>query len=670
MNQWLQGLNAEQQQAVMHDQGPMLILAGAGSGKTTVLVARTGRLIAEGIADPEKIVVLTFTNKSARELKERVSKKLGRVGDKIWAGTFHSFGLNVLRRHHKKLNLPKQFGILDSSDARSIVKQLMKDHVHGEKDAFDPDKVLQNINRLRTGKRSTLEDEYSDMAEMLKPKYLRRMVNLGVVDFEGLLLLPLELFKKHPEVLEEYQQKIDQLMVDEFQDTNDIQMRLVKALVQEKRNISVVGDDDQSIYGWRGAEVKNILGFPQTFKGCKVVRLVQNYRSKQAILDVANHLIRNNSDRHEKDLVASGYEDVGIKPEVFVHETEDHEVEEILQQFSYYQRMGYSYGDFAVLYRSNSQGGLVESVLRREQIPYKITGGSTFFDKKEVKDVLAYIRCSLWPNEVSFRRILNAPNRGVGDKTIEILHEQAQTSNLAFYKVAKHWPKFDIQPRIGSALDKTFLQVESLPDRLLNPAHTPGENLTHFLVEIGYRDYVLNSYRERSAGSKRWSWVEALGRVLDHYLAKAGRTRKGLKDFIDLMELRDQVDEAQDSGKPAVQLMTLHGCKGLEFPVVLILGVEEDIIPHKTLGTDISEERRLFYVGLTRAKEHLVLSRAERRKRYGKWRDSAPSRFLLELPEDLVLQHQGAYRPVKEEDRKSMLSELMEKLEKNKTPEI
>ena len=669
LNDWTSGLNPEQIEAVKHNYGPLLILAGAGSGKTTVLVSRTGRLIAEKVAHPDNIVVLTFTNKAARELKHRVAQKLGSVGEKIWAGTFHSFGLNILRKHHKKINLPRSFGIVDASDTRSIIKQLMKDHVHFDKDNFDPDKVLQKINDLRTGKTFAIDDEYSDMAQMLKPKYLRRLDSLGVVDFEGLLLKPLQLFQRFPEVLEEYQNKIHQLMVDEFQDTNNVQMRFVKHLTGERKNIAVVGDDDQSIYGWRGAEVQNILGFPRQYAGCKVVRLVRNYRSQQYILDAANALIANNKDRHDKKLIASGYTDPGEKPELFVYSSEDEEVEEVLQQFHHFQRKGFKHKDMAVLYRSNSQGALVESVLRREQIPYKITGGGTFFEKKEVKDVLAYIRCAVWPNEVSFRRILNAPSRGVGDKTIETIHGICLEKNLPFYKVAKHWSKFDLAPRVGTALDRTFQQVESLPHRILDGVQSPGENLLGFLLEIGFKDYVLDSYKERSAGAKRWAWVEALSRVLDHFLAKSGRTKSGLKDFIDLMELRDQVEE-QNPNEDSVQLMTLHGCKGLEFPVVMILGIEEDIIPHRTLGTDISEERRLFYVGLTRAKQHLVLSRAEKRKRYGKWQLSAPSRFLMELPEGTLIQHNGPHRPVQEGERQSLLSDLYAKLEKNKSPEI
>ncbi len=676
MSQWTKGLNPEQKQAVLHNHGPLLILAGAGSGKTTVLVARTGRLIDEGIAKPKNICVLTFTNKAARELKQRVQINIGEKAAKgIWAGTFHSFGLSILKKHARKVGMSKSFGIIDSSDATSIVKQLLKNTSVSDKESFDADKILSMISSWRehNQKSAKTEDPYEHITQMILPKYLKQLDFLGVVDFDGLLIKPLELFSKHPEVLLEYQQQFTQLMVDEFQDTNFVQMQLVDLLVKEHQNIGVVGDDDQSIYGWRGAKVQNILNFPSKHKACKVVRLVRNYRSKESILNVANALIAKNKDRHPKELLASGYDDVGEKPEVFTYENEDQEADEVVQQIHYFSRLGYSYKDIAILYRSNAQGGLLEGVFKQNQIPYSLTGGSNFFERKEVKDVLAYIRCAMAPNEVSFRRILNTPNRGIGEVTLKKMLDYAHEKNMSLFKATTCWSQMDIKPSIGESLDQLHRFIKTLPTYVLKPEGglSTGATLLKLMTEMGFKEYVLNSYKERSSGFKRWALVEIFSRVLDSFIAKSGANLKTLRDFIDCMELRDQIEESQSDESPdKVQLMTLHSCKGLEFPVVIILGVEEDVIPHQRLGTNISEERRLFYVGLTRAKERLVLTRAEQRKKFGRWQISAPSRFLLEIPEETLTNYNGPFRPVKEEERKSMLSDLFEKINNNNSVKI
>ena len=674
MNSLLSGLNPEQKEAVLHNYGPLLILAGAGSGKTTVLVARTGRLISQEIVEPKNICVLTFTNKAARELKERVAHKLGTKGKDIWAGTFHSFGLSILKKHYKKVGLPKGFGIIDSSDAKTIVKQQLKNTSIYDKESFDSDKLLSLFSDWRERGQITAktEDPYEQVTQMILPRYLKQLSFLGVVDFDGLLLKPLELFENHPEVLKEYQQNIQQLMVDEFQDTNIMQMNLVKALSAEHKNVTVVGDDDQSIYGWRGAKVENILGFPQEFKPCKVVRLVRNYRSKAKILQVANEVISKNKDRHGKELMASGYSDEGELPEVFVYESEDQEAEELVHQIIHFQREGYTYKDMALLYRSNSQGGLLEGVLKQNSVTYSLTGGSAFFERKEVKDVLSYLRCSMAPNELNFRRIINTPHRGIGEGTLNKLIEYSNANDLSLFRATRKWEQAGLKSALGSRLDHLFSFLDELPGKILHPppGKTHGEEFLSLLTQLGYRDFVLDSYKERTVGGKRWALIEVFTRVLDSFIRKGGATVKTLREFIECMELRDQLEEQKEEQNPdRVQLMTLHSCKGLEFPVVFILGVEEDIIPHRTLGTDISEERRLFYVGLTRAKERLVLTRAEQRKRFGKWQPSAPSRFLLEISPELIKSYNGPFRPVSEVDRKSMLKDLFAKIDKQKAPE-
>lgn len=671
MSEWLRGLNPEQQEAAAHTNGPLLILAGAGSGKTTVLVSRTGMLIENKVAKANQILVLTFTNKAARELKERVHKKLGDKAKGLWAGTFHSFGLSILRAHNKEAGLPKSFGVIDGSDSQSILRDLMKSIKVTTKESFDLGHLLNLINSLRADgdiPPDTLE-EYAELARALKPRYEKRLQHLGVCDFEGLLLEPLRLFYKYPEILEKYQNMFHQVMVDEFQDTNDLQMELVHSLIEKHRNITVVGDDDQSIYGWRGANVRNILDFPKKYKPCHVVKLERNYRSSENIIGVANEIIKKNQDRHTKVLKAEINRANNHKPEVFIYDNEDVEVDEVVQNIRHFQKQGYKLSDIAILYRSNSQGGMLEGALRRQQIPYSLTGGSAFFERTEVKDVLAYIRCSLHPNEVAFRRILNTPSRGIGEATIENFEQYSQTQGISFIKSVQAWPKMDLQTKTGEGLDQLFSLLKRLPQALLNNSSTQpvGERLVSFFEQMGYRHYVFQQYKDPTTAEKKWQLIDILGRVLEGFVKKGGATEKTLREFLDSMELRDKVDEAADlEAQEKVQLLTLHASKGLEFPVVILMGVEEDILPHRSLGQDVNEERRLFYVGVTRAKERLVLTRARQRKRFGKMQMVTPSRFFVELSKELFTIYESGFRPVSETERKSLLQDFYKKVEQQK----
>ncbi len=752
---WTKGLNPEQAKAVLHTDGPLLILAGAGSGKTTVLVARTGRMIAEGKAKghlniAKEICVLTFTNKAARELKHRVSQRLGPAAKGLWAGTFHSFGLDILRSHYKEAHLPHHFGVIDQSDCQSILKELVKEVRVVGKEKFDLEKVLEIINEKRVRKSSGLPDrieafdEYHEVAEVLYPKFIKRLDLLGVVDFDGLLLKPLELFQTHPEVLKKYQDKIRYMMVDEFQDTNDIQMKLIDKIVHQHRNIAVVGDDDQSIYGWRGAQVANILDFPKIYPPCEVIRLERNYRSKSSILTVANEVISKNRHRHGKVLKAEGYSDHGEPPELFLLETEDDEAEFVYREIEHFKQQGYHPKDMAVLYRSNSQGGMIESVFRTYHIPYTVSGGTGFFDRKEVKDILAYLRCALAMNDVSLRRVINTPSRGIGDTTLEKISDYAKSKKISFhfacqaalkdyqysemdfsnsYSKSQSQPqsehqaqsqsplkipveqipfqelkenktndlsemRADVHSEIGSQANKNQVQgsffkepemdiptaskaaikkfldlLKDMPTQILSPigSQTAGEALVQWMQDIGYRDYVFSLVSEPSSGEKKWMLVEILGRILDGFVKRGGLTEKTLKDFLDAMELRDDPDDDENQDK--VSLMTLHACKGLEFPVVIIVGIEEDLLPHKTLGSDIDEERRLFYVGVTRAKERLVMTRCKTRRRHGVVRPVSPSRFLLEISNQHVKDYKSEFRPVSSDQRQSMLDGFLAKLD-------
>lgn len=662
MNYWLKGLNPEQQEAVSHSKGPLLILAGAGSGKTTVLVSRTGRLIAEGLTAPERVCVLTFTNKAAQELKNRVAKKLGEAAGKVWSGTFHGFGLQFLKEHWREAELPRNFGVIDGGDSISVLKDLMRNHQAYEKSRMNVEAIMAKISYFRQkGKDNSLDNSIESAASIiLAPKYVKRLRQLGVVDFEELLLRPLRMMKDSVAIRQKMQARFDYVMVDEFQDTNATQMLLIDQLTGTHRNIAVVGDDDQSIYGWRGAEIQNILGFPKRYKECKVIRLERNYRSTTKILDLANAIIARNKTRHSK-ILRPGVNNAGDTPELFIFENEDVEVDQVVNELAHFQRQGYRWRDIAVLYRSNSQGGLMEGGLRRSQIPYKLTGGTALFDRKEAKDVLAFIRSSLYPSEVSFRRIINLPARGIGDKTLEAIEEM--TGNLPFHQKARRWSKANPQEKAAQSLHDFFMFLEQLRDRLVSSADSAEEVLGTELRHLGYREYVNQSYRDLKAADGRWLSVTILGRILDGMFMRQGRTLSTLENFIDCMELRDPKDESDSDGANEVQMMTLHACKGLEFPLVFLLGLEEDLLPHARLGQNTDEERRLFYVGVTRAKKHLVLTRVEQRKRYGQLKAVAPSRFLLELDPALFQEHRGG-RPLQVGAREAMLSGLLKKLDK------
>lgn len=666
MSKWTEGLNPEQGDAVNHNYGPLLILAGAGSGKTTVLVSRTGRLIEDKIAKAEQICVLTFTNKAARELKHRVSVKVGPKAKGLWAGTFHSFGLQLLRKNHKLCGLPAQFGILDQSDSQAILKDLAKNLRNTTKDKFDFSKVLECVNLLRAKKSLPVDQlvEYHEMAEALAPGYEKELLRLGVVDFEGLLLEPLRLFKEHPEVLVQTQERFQQIMVDEFQDTNKEQMKLIRQISDSHQNLAVVGDDDQSIYGWRGAEIKNILDFPKDWKNCQVIKLERNYRSSSSILDLGNAVIAKNEKRHGKILRSEKKKKLEHqKPEVFILENEDEESDFVCREIQTIKAAGGKNKDIAILYRSNTQGAFIETALRKSQIPYSITGGTSIFDRKEAKDWLAFLKQSLNDDEVSFRRIVNLPPRGLGDNTLDKLITYAEEVGLNLPQASKKWDKAGLPEDKGQILDTFNDWIWTFPTRLLDDT-TIGATISQrfeFLVrEIGYRDYLLKN-SEGMAFEKKWQVIEIVGRILESYVGRRDPSIGTLKDFVDSMQLRDDVGNEEE--KDVVQLMTFHASKGLEFPHVLLVGVEEDLLPHKRLGSDIDEERRLFYVGITRAQERLTLSYCRQRKKQGVVRPVSPSRFLLEIDQSLVLCHELGNRPVTALEREDLVKNFLAKFD-------
>ncbi len=649
INRWTTSLNEEQQMAATHTYGPMLCLAGAGSGKTTVLISRTGLLIENGIAPASRICVLTFTNKAARELQHRVNLKLGAKGKGLFAGTFHSFALHFIRRLTKQKMVEGELGILDPSDARTLVKDLLKDFKHHDKEAFDSEQLHQLMGEWRErGQRSALkEDPYEEACEFLLPRYESRLQALGVIDFDGLLLRSVELLQD-PKMRE--QMPFDQIMVDEFQDTNKLQMRLCTLLSSPHQNLVVVGDDDQSIYGWRGACIRNILDFPKSYSDCKVVKLVRNYRSTQKILDLANWVISKNSDRHGKNLVAA-LPSESLHPEWVTYTDESEEIEATVYEIKNRLQNGIPHKEIAVLYRSNSMGALIEAELRKNQIPYAITGGMAFFDRKEIRDLLAYLRSALSPNELALRRVINLPSRGIGDRTIEQLATEGKQSERSFVSMVKSSPNENIVKFINS--------LSTLSQELISKHElSVGGILLDWLNRIGYRRHLEQESKNPNAIQYKWRVLEIFSQVVDRWVEKKGRSLATLREFLTSMELRELPEEQSEQ---RVQLMTLHACKGLEFEVVFLVGVEEDLIPHRTLGSDISEERRLFYVGITRAKKELVLSYARRRNRFGRPSDSVPSRFMMDIPKEMLSKREGP-KPISAQERRKMLDELYQKL--------
>ncbi len=661
MSRWFEGLNQEQQEACAHNHGPMLILAGAGSGKTTTLVSRTGRLVEDNIAAPESICVLTFTNKAARELKNRVGAKIKKAN--IWTGTFHSFGLRTLKKYYKEMELPKYFGILDQQDSAGLIREILKDMKIAGKDKFDASLLLSHISRWRElGQREAKsEQEYDIVTEWLLPKYQRKKELLGVVDFDDLILKVIELYNKNSNILKTDQEQFQQIMVDEFQDTNHAQMKLVQQLAQAHQNISVVGDDDQSIYGWRGAQIQNILNFPKKYRSCKVIRLIRNYRSTPEILNFANTVIAKNEKRYDKKLIPQNKQGVlGTIPEVISYALDTDEIEGVAQEVLRFKEKGSSFKDVAILYRSNSQGAMIEGALRSQNIPYKISGDKSFLERKEIKDIHSYLKSSFRINDVDFRRIFNTPARGLGETTIEKIIELSKKQQTSFYKSAALWRESGTAPRVGDSIDNLFQILKNLKEQILNASENVGTILLKAMEDIGYRAMLMDISKDTLLAQKRWSYLEIYARMLDRFVEKNKRSSKTILDFIEMLDLKD--DDEEIKTKDEVQLMTLHACKGLEFHNVILMGVEEDILPHRRLGGDVSEERRLFYVGITRAQRELVMTYSQNRLIYGKMTKRLPSRFLEEVDPALYKKYQNG-RPISQEERKKMFSDLMRELE-------
>lgn len=633
------GLNPAQQQAVDVLRGPLLVLAGAGTGKTRVVTMRIANLIRSGIK-PNRILAVTFTNKAASEMKERVAELLGkRVKTKPVVSTFHSLCVRILRQHIDQLGYPKTFVIYSRGDQESIARTVLREIRVNEK-KLKPADLLNKIGSWKS--RSIRPDRAGQLAEtdkdhiaaMAYRRYQRELKTLGAVDFDDLLLLTEDLFTKSPESLKAESQKYDHLLIDEYQDTNQSQYRIATALVKNHRNLCVVGDDDQSIYAWRGAEVEHILRFHSDWPDAKVVRLESNYRSTQPILDWANRLIDFNTVRHDKVLRAA--RETGPSPTIFQFKDENAEaLETVVQIRQRLSQQGVEPQDIAILFRTNEQPRVFEQELRKAKIPYVLIGTQSFFDRREVKDLLSYLRVIAAPtDEVSLLRIINLPKRGIGPTVVEKLMDSATKSGANLWDlISGKQPLPELRSPAVQALGE-FYQLISGLQRFAESSSTV-QLAEKLISSINYRQFIDSQYDEPEEQEARWANVAAVVNAAADFDAE--QPEGSLLDFLTELTVGDREfdnEKEKQLRRNAIILMTMHSAKGLEFPEVYLVGMEEGILPHgRSLGNEenIAEERRLCYVGLTRAQMRLTLSFPLSRKRWGKVHETIPSRFLYEM---------------------------------------
>jgi len=640
-------LNPMQKEAAVTTEGPLLIMAGAGSGKTRVLTHRIAYIISKRLAAPWSILAITFTNKAAREMQERVSKLVGPSGRDIWVSTFHSMCVRILRKDIDKIGFGSNFSILDSTDQLSVIRNVMKDNNLDVK-KFEPKAVQAAIGAAKNELVSPAQyeqkqgDYFESIVAKVYGQYQRRLKANNSLDFDDLLLLTIQLFKDSPEVLDFYQNKFKYLHVDEYQDTNKAQYTLCKMLAGKHRNICVVGDSDQSIYRWRGADITNILNFEKDYPEARSILLEQNYRSTSNILDAANAVIKNNLGRKAKKLWTdrSG----GEKITVYQGDSEHEEGYFVAGEIRKNRQNGFRYGDHAILYRTNAQSRVVEEILIKSEIPYQIVGGIKFYDRKEIKDILSYLRLISNPDDDnSLLRIVNVPKRGLGDTTIAKVQEEAARKGVSILRLLNEGDgllgdglyHLDIQGRAKAALGSFRDLIGNLSAMV---EYLSVTELTEKLLEMS--EYRLELQRENTLESKaRLENIEEFLSVTQEFEKR--NDDKSLLSFLTELALVADIDSMDDEGEDAgdaVVLMTMHSAKGLEFPVVFIVGMEEGVFPgNRSLmdSEEMEEERRLAYVGITRAEKKLYLTCARMRLLYGRTSANAPSRFLGEIPNEL-----------------------------------
>ncbi len=636
-------LNPEQYTAVHHTEGPLLVLAGAGSGKTQVITSRIVHLLTRLQIPAEQILAVTFTNKAAKEMQERVKKAAGKRSEGMLISTFHSLGVKILRRDIRRLGYKPNFTIYSDSDQAGVVRQALSD-LNIDTKQFPADMVRWQISMAKN--RLISPDQFpqqsnnplEQVTKLVYPRYQQLLRAYNAIDFDDIIMLTVRMLEEMSDVRSHWQQHFRYIMVDEYQDTNVGQYQLISILAQGHGNLCVVGDDDQAIYGWRGADVSNILNFAHERQGCSVVKLEQNYRSTGAILNAANAVIRNNSKRSDKALwTASGS---GEQISLLIADTDDDEARLIVEQLQLAQyRNQRPWRDFAILYRSNAQSRAFEEALRMEDIPYILVGGQKFFERKEVKDSLSYLAVLANPrDEASLVRTINFPRRGIGDTTLLKLQQWSLEHNLSLYDTLGMADQID---GLSEAARKAVNGFHSLIRQELAAFQPTGmaSQITALFKRLGINEELYRTIDNPIQARKR---VENIEQVIN---ALAGFEERnptaGLADFLERIALLEDNRKETENDQPqdAVTLMSLHASKGLEFPQVFLAGLEEGLLPHhRSIDEDpeVAEERRLCYVGITRAREQLTISHCLRRRKYGTWEERHPSRFLAEIPTELI----------------------------------
>lgn len=653
------GLNPQQAEAVINTEGPMLIMAGAGSGKTKVLTCRVANLLQKGVR-PYRILAITFTNKAAAEMRERVNNMSGPAAKDVWLFTFHAFCARFLRMEIDKLpGYGGNFAIYDTADSQNLIKQILKEMNLDDK-RFQPSGILSRISNAKNALQDAAAfarqagDFYEQKVADIYSRYEQKLQLNNALDFDDLLMLSIKLLQENKEVREKYQDRFDYLLVDEYQDTNHAQYLLTKFLAAKHRNICVVGDADQSIYGWRGADIQNILDFEKDYPDAKVIKLEQNYRSTQIILDAANAVIENNTGRKPKNLWTENKSGADII--YFQAVDERDEARFVIEQLQNLQRTeNKKLGDMAILYRTNTQSRIFEEMLIKSGISYNMVGGLKFYERKEIKDIIAYLRVIFNPaDSLSLLRIINVPKRGIGDASLAKIQAYAAGNNVSLFEAVSNAAAIDgLSSRFVSKLD----DLAGIIFELMNLANeAPVEDLIdRVLRDTGYLEELENE-RTPQAQSRIDNLHELIS-VAQEFAAS--EEENNLENFLAHVALVSDIDDTE-LGEDAITLMTLHSSKGLEFPVVFLVGMEEGLFPHaRTLmdETEIEEERRLCYVGITRAKEKLFLSSTKMRTIYGNTVTYPPSRFLQEIPARLV-------KTIKRQERFSALENFKQVSEK------
>ncbi|CUB29147.1 DNA helicase PcrA [Bacillus subtilis] len=642
-NQLLSGLNPVQQEAVKTTAGPLLLMAGAGSGKTRVLTHRIAYLMAEKHVAPWNILAITFTNKAAREMKERVESILGPGADDIWISTFHSMCVRILRRDIDRIGINRNFSILDTADQLSVIKGILKERNLDPK-KFDPRSILGTISSAKN--ELTEPEEFSKVAggyydqvvSDVYADYQKKLLKNQSLDFDDLIMTTIKLFDRVPEVLEFYQRKFQYIHVDEYQDTNRAQYMLVKQLAERFQNLCVVGDSDQSIYRWRGADITNILSFEKDYPNASVILLEQNYRSTKRILRAANEVIKNNSNRKPKNLWTEN--DEGIKISYYRGDNEFGEGQFVAGKIHQLHSTGKrKLSDIAILYRTNAQSRVIEETLLKAGLNYNIVGGTKFYDRKEIKDILAYLRLVSNPDDdISFTRIVNVPKRGVGATSLEKIASYAAINGLSFFQAIQQVDFIGVSAKAANALDSFRQMIENLTN--MQDYLSITELTEEILDKTEYRE-MLKAEKSIEAQSRLENIDEFLSVTKNFEQKSEDKTLVAFLTDLALIADIDQLDqkEEESGGKDAITLMTLHAAKGLEFPVVFLMGLEEGVFPHSRSlmeEAEMEEERRLAYVGITRAEQELYLTNAKMRTLFGRTNMNPESRFIAEIPDDLL----------------------------------